>query len=144
MECVVSILPNGEFGWKGKTDPTLKKSRKMRNFQTIWKFSIFARNCMSFSKLWFFFQNKIIWKKIQNRKFLRWKKKLTFFVLSRVSKTMYTSATVVKGGHRNSMIAFWVNQSTKKFQNSKLWENLLENLGVREDRPDHDQPWIFP
>ena len=58
---------------------------------------------------------------------------------------MYTSATVIKGGHRKSMIAFWVKiKSTKKFQNSKLWENLSENLGVREDRPDHDQPWIFP
>ena len=90
-----------------------------------------------------FFPNKIFGKKFTDSKIF-YDEKTDIFVLSRVSKTMYTSATVVKGGHRNSMIAFWVNQSTKKFQNSKLWENLLENLGVREDRPDHDQPWIFP
>jgi len=98
---------------------------------------------MSFSKLWIFFQIKFLEKNSRTRKIF-YDEKTDIFVLSRVSKTMYTSATVVKGGHRNSMIAFWVNQSTKKFQNSKLWENLLENLGVREDRPDHDQPWIFP
>ena len=143
MGCVFSILPNAEFGRKGKTHPTLKKSWKMRNFQKRRKFPIFARNCMSFSKLWIFFKIKFFEKNSESKIFYD-EKKLTFFVLSRVSKTMYTSATVVKGGHRNSMIAFWVNQSTKKFQNSKLWENLLENLGVREDRPDHDQPWIFP
>lgn len=117
----------------------------MWNFPQKWKFHIFAWNCMSFSTLWNFSKKCFgkIFTKIEN--FLRSKNQSDIFVLSRPSRTMYTSATVVpvKGGQRKSMIAFWVKQSTKKFQNSKLWENLLENLGVREDFPDPDQPWIF-
>ena len=139
---VVSVLPNAKLGRNDHREhaPHFEKWEIYKKYES---FPFFARNCMSFSKLWIFFKIKFFEKNSESKIFYD-EKKLTFFVLSRVSKTMYTSATVVKGGHRNSMIAFWVNQSTKKFQNSKLWENLLENLGVREDRPDHDQPWIFP